>query len=125
MSKRFIKFIFVGLINTIVGYGSYSILLMFRVHYLFANTLSTVIGVLNSYLLNKKVTFNDVNTNVKTPFKFVGVYVVSYFIGTLNLFLLVKKYNINSYIAGFINLFITTLVSWFGHRYFSFREDLK
>ena len=124
MDKRFIKFIFVGILNTIVGYGAYSLLIFFKVNYIIANTISTIIGITCSYLLNKKITFNDVKTNNKTPFKFVGVYIFSYLIGIINLTILVKKCNINPYIAGFINLFITTLASWFGHRYFSFREDI-
>ncbi len=124
MDKRFIKFIFVGIINTIVGYGTYSLLIFLKVNYIIANTISTIIGIACSYLLNKKITFNDVNTNKKTPFKFVGVYIISYLIGTLNLTLLVKKCNVDSYIAGFINLFITTFVSWFGHKYLSFKEEI-
>lgn len=123
MNKRFIRFIFVGLLNTIVGYGTYSILIFLHAQYLIANTISTIIGITCSYLLNKKITFRDVKTNNKTPFKFISVYIFSYLIGIINLALLVKKCNINPYIAGFINLFITTFASWFGHRYFSFREE--
>ena len=125
MSKRFIKFIFVGGLNTIVGYGTYALFLWLGIYYLVASTLSTIIGVINSYLLNKKITFNDVNINTKTPFKFASVYLVSYLAGLLNLFILVKKCNIDSYVAGFMNLFVTTSISWFGHRYFSFKEDVK
>lgn len=125
MSKRFIKFIFVGILNTIVGYGSYGILLFLGINYLIANTLSTIIGIINSYILNRKITFNDASTTKKTPFKFVGIYIVSYLIGIFNLYILVRKCNINSYFAGFINIFVTTLISWFGHKYFSFREDVK
>lgn len=121
MNKRFIKFLFVGIINTIVGYGSYSIFIFLNIHYLIANTLSTIIGVINSYILNKKITFNDKKTNTKTPFKFVSVYVVSYLVGMINLKILVDFFNINSYIAGFFNLILTTLISWFGHKYFSFK----
>lgn len=125
INKQFVKFIFVGILNTIVGYGTYSILLFFKINYIIANTISTIIGILFSYLLNKKITFNNTKTNKKTPFKFVSVYIISYVVGTINLALLVKHYNANKYIAGFINLFITTFISWFGHKYFSFKESVK
>lgn len=125
IDKRFLKFIFVGILNTIVGYGSYIFLLLFGVNYIIANTLSTIIGVSCSYLLNKKITFNDSKTNKKTPFKFVSVYLVSYVVGTFNLALLVSHFGVDKYIAGFMNLFITTLISWFGHKYFSFKENVK
>ena len=120
MNKRFVKFIFVGILNTIVGYGSYSILVFLGLHYLFANTLSTIFGIITSYILNRKITFSDKKINIKTPIKFISVYAVSYLFGMLNLFILIDCIYINSYIAGFLNLILTTLISWFGHNKFSF-----
>lgn len=123
MDKRFIKFIIVGIINTIVGYGTYSLLITLKINYIIANTISTIIGISCSYLLNKKITFNDIKTTKETPIKFISVYALSYILGTISLTVLVKKCNVNEYIAGFINLFITTFISWFGHKYFSFKEE--
>lgn len=124
MNKQFIKFVFVGIINTVVGYGSFSIFVFFKINYILANTLSTILGVINSYLFNKKITFNDCKTTKNTPLKFIGVYIVSYIVGTVNLALLVQYFKISTYLAGFMNLFITTLTSWFGHKYFSFKESV-
>ena len=117
-----IRFLFVGGLNTIVGYGTYAILILLNVNYLLANTISTVVGVIHSYIWNRKFTFNS-NKDVKAElFKFVIVYGISYLIGLFNIFILVSKFGINKYIAGLVNLIITTLISWFGHKYFSFRR---
>ena len=120
-NKQFIKFVIVGIINTIVGYGTYGILIYFNVYYLIANTISTIIGVTNSYILNTRITFRDSKKDIKTPIKFVSVYIVSYIIGTLNLILLIKYFNVNSYIAGLFNIGVTTIISYFGHKLFSFK----
>ena len=64
-------------------------------------------------------------TNKISPIKFTSIYIVSYIIGTINLVLLVKICQVNTYVSGFINLFITTFVSWFGHKYFSFKESVS
>ena len=125
MDKRFFKFIFVGIINTIVGYGSYSILLFLGLNYFIANTVSTIVGICCSYLLNKNITFSDSNTTKKTPLKFISVYAFSYVLGMLSLYFFVNILHFNSYLAGFFNLFITTFISWFGHKYFSFKESVK
>ena len=122
MDKRFIKFIFVGILNTAIGYGTYSVLIFLNINYIIANTISTIVGISFSYLLNEKITFNDIKTNKKTPLKFISVYALSYILGTINLSVLVKICNVNEYTAGFVNLFITTFISWFGHKYFSFKE---
>lgn len=122
LNRQFIKFIFVGILNTIVGYGSFSLFVFFRINYVIANTLSTILGVINSYLLNKKITFKNNKIRKTTPLKFVTVYIISYIISTINLMVLVRYCNTNTYFAGFINLIMTTMISWFGHKYFSFKE---
>ena len=123
LNNRFVKFIFVGILNTIVGYGTYALLIFFGFNYIISSTVSTIVGVINSFILNKKITFSDKGINKKTPFKFISVYLLSYFIGLFNLSIFIKKLGFNPYLAGFINLFITTLISWFGHRYFSFSDN--
>ena len=117
-----IRFLFVGCLNTLVGYGTYAILIFFKCNYLIASTIGTIIGVIHSYLWNRFFTFKSNNNPKKEVPKFILVYLVSYLLGLLNLFILVQKLNINEYIAGIINIFITTLISWFGHKYFSFRR---
>ena len=116
-----IRFLFVGGLNTIVGYGTYALFIFFGVNYLIANTLSTIIGVIHSYIWNRNFTFKSSKSVKKEILKFVLVYGVSYLIGTLNILILVSLFNINEYISGGINLVFTTLISWFGHKYFSFK----
>ena len=125
IDKQFIKFVIVGVINTIVGYGSYSLLIYLNLNYIIANTISTIIGITNSYILNTKITFNESKRDAKTPFKFVSVYFISYIVGTFNLTILIKRLSVNSYIAGLCNIFVTTIISYFGHKYFSFKEVKK
>ncbi len=123
--KQQIRFLFVGGLNTIVGYGSYTILLLLGINYLIANTVSTIVGVIHSYMWNRKFTFESNKKIGKELIKFVLVYVISYLIGMLNISILVSKVGINEYMAGAFNLVITTLISWFGHKYFSFKEVKK
>lgn len=116
------RFLFVGGLNTIVGYGIYSLLIYFKVHYLIANSISTILAVIHSYMWNKYFTFKSKQKALKEIIKFSSVYLLSYIIGTILLFILKDKLNINSYLAGFINLIITTIISYFGHKYYSFKE---
>ena len=117
-----IRFLFVGGLNTLVGYGVYALLVYLGVNYLIANTVSTVVGVIHSYLWNRFFTFKSKNKALKEITKFVSVYIVSYLIGMFTLFIFKDKLNISPYIAGLINLVITTLISYFGHKYISFRK---
>ena len=121
-SYQGIRFLFVGGLNTIVGYGAYALLVYIGINYLIANTLSTIIGVAHSYLWNRYFTFKSKNKALKEITKFVSVYIVSYLIGMCTLFIFKDKLNISPYIAGLLNLVITTLISYFGHKYISFRD---
>ena len=121
--RQEIRFLFVGGLNTLVGYGLYAIFLMLNVNYLIANTLSTVLGVLHSYLWNRFFTFKSKEKASKEIVKFVSVYIISYLLGTATLFCFTSFLQLSPYIAGFINLFITTLISFFGHKYFSFSSE--
>lgn len=118
-----IRFLFVGGLNTIVGYGSYALLLLIGFNYLLSNTLSYIIGVIHSYLWNKNFTFKTKTKNISEIIRFVLVYISSYLFGLFTLFILVHYLKLNPYLAGLVNLIFTTLISWFGHNKFSFRSD--
>lgn len=118
--RQEIRFLFVGGLNTLVGYGVYALLLLLNINYLIANTISTIIGVLHSYLWNRFFTFKSKEKAGKEFLKFISVYIISYLIGTVSLYGFTGILNLSPYVAGLINLVITTLISWFGHKYFSF-----
>ncbi|MCI8467606.1 MAG: GtrA family protein [Bacilli bacterium] len=122
LKKQEFRFLFVGGLNTLVGYGIYALLLFFQVNYLIANTISTIIGIGHSYLWNRFYTFKSKEKASKEILKFISVYAISYILGTISLFFLKNFLQISPYIAGLINLVLTTLISWFGHKNFSFRK---
>ena len=78
-------------------------------------------GVLNSYILNKFWTFRVYRHSIMEFVRFVLVYLMSFLIGTCTLYCLVSIFILDAHIAGLINLFLTALISWLGHKYFSFR----
>ena len=118
---REVRFLFVGVINTIVGFGVFAIFVALGLPYLIANTFSTIIGVLNSYLWNRFFTFKSKNRALDEIIRFSFVYFVSYCFGLLFLWVIVGKMGVNTYFAGALNIFVTMLISWFGHKNFSFK----
>ena len=122
LAKQEIRFLMVGVLNTIVGYGLYALFLALNINYLVANTMSTILGVLHSYMWNRFYTFKSKEKAFQEFLKFSLVYLVSYLLGTLTLFIMKDKLALSPYIAGFVNLFFTTLISFFGHKYFSFKS---
>ena len=116
-----IRFLVVGVANTAVGYGTYAAVVFFNGHYLLANIISTIVGVTCSYFLNKYYTFKQYRKSLAEACRFISVYTVSFVLSNIILYILVSCLDVSPYIAGMVNLVFVTLISWFGHRYFSFR----
>lgn len=121
-SYKFIRFLFVGGINTAVGYGFYELFLFLGMHNVLATAVSTVIGTVNSYFWSKFFTFKSKNKSVSETIRFIIVYLVVFFIGMLDSYLLVNVWGINAHLAGLINICLNIIISWVGHNFFSFRS---
>lgn len=54
---QFLKFICVGMINSVVNYVAYLIVLALGGHYILANIVGFVLSVLSSYMINSRLVF--------------------------------------------------------------------
>lgn len=117
------RFLFVGVLNTIFGYGIYALFIYIGIQYILANTLSYILGILHSYIWNKYFTFKQTHRNLLEFIRFVSVYLLSYASSCLLLWLFVGKMGMSAYIAGVLSLFITTVISYVGHNFFSFQTQ--
>ena len=118
-----VRFLIVGGINTAVGYGTFATVIFLGGHYFLANFIATAVGVTVSYFLNKYFTFRQYKKSFTEILRFISVYLFSFILGNIILYVLVDIVSISPYLAGALNLIFTTLISWFGHKYFSFRPN--
>jgi len=121
LTRKEFRFLIVGGINTVVGYGAYAIFISIGIQYLIANIMSTIIGVINSYLWNRFFTFKSKGKALGEIMRFSLVYLTSFCCSTLFLYLIVGRFGMNTYIAGALNIVVTTIISWVGHKNFSFK----
>lgn len=122
MTKNlFIKFILVGMLNTIFGYGVYALLLFLGAHYSLASLAGTVLGVLFNFKTTGGLVFR-VNDN-RLIFKFFGVYGATYFMNIIGLKLLAALH-LNYYFAGALLLLPTAVVAFLLNRFFVFNKAL-
>lgn len=76
--KRFIRFIFTGVLNTVVGLLIYSMLILLNVEIWLALLIPMVTGVFFNYLTISKIAFNKIDT--KNFIKFIFSYLLIYFL---------------------------------------------
>ena len=127
LAREEIRFLIVGGINTVVGYALFALLQITIgdvIGYLGSLYLSYALSVTLAFVLHRRFTFRVNGTgNVLLDFlRFASVYVVSLAINTVALPILIELAGMNSLAAQAIIVVVTTLVSYFGHKLFSFRR---
>ncbi|MEH2066868.1 MAG: GtrA family protein [Nostoc sp.] len=118
-SKRFIRFLIVGVINTLFGYSLFSLLILLSFRYEVAALISTMCGVLFNFKTIGIIVFK--NNNNFLIFKFIGVYIIIYFLQILFLKQLLA-YKINLFVAGALILFPLALISYTLNKIFVFTK---
>ncbi|AIQ55093.1 GtrA family protein [Paenibacillus sp. FSL R7-0331] len=123
LKQETIKFLVVGVLNTLVGYGFFYICYtVAEWSYPLSLVISHIIGVVNSFLWNSKWTFNTAEIKLSRVLKFCLVYLVTLFLNLATLSFFVEWVGVEVLIAQLLSLFITTAVSFFGHKYWSFNK---
>ena len=120
-NSPFFKFVFVGGLNALVGYSVFAILILLGVHYIAVSIIAHIAGVTNSYFWNKYFTFRAGGQSSREIMRFIGVYTVHYFIGLTGLILFVEIFKLHPLVGQGIVLIITTLFSFFSHKYWTFK----
>lgn len=129
---RLIRFIIVGLWNTLFGYVAFCGFDTVFVHlfpsrtaaYMLASVLSTIVSILNAYIFHKRITFESKAKGwamIAEFFRFSTTYAITFCIGIISLPLLVEVYGFNPKIAAAIITLFCTIISYIGHLKLSFR----
>lgn len=118
--SEFIRYVLVGVINTIFGFFVYSVFLFFGAHFSIASLGATIIGSGFNYITYSRVVFNSKQTNKKF-LKFLLIY-ASLYVFSLLIISLFKKMNFNDYIAGIFNFILIPVVSYILNKFFVFRK---
>lgn len=101
--KEYIKFNIIGISNFVVSQIFYiTLLLVFKLHYITAYTITSVLSVIASYFLNSKYTFKNDNYSTKNLYLSVLVYVFEYIFNITIIILLVMVFDVNKIIAPLI-----------------------
>jgi len=103
------RFLFIGGINTLFGYGVFALFIYMGMHYALAALLGTVCGVLFNFKTTGIFVFRSHENRL--IFRFVAVYLVVYALNVLGL-KLGAMMDINAYIAGAVLILPTAIVAY-------------
>lgn len=120
---QIIKFCLVGILNTIVGYGAFFILVNY-LYYLLALLIAHIIGVIHSFLWNKFWIFKTKKFNLDEFIKFNVVYVIVFLANAVALYVCVDLISVDPKVAQLILLPLITAISFFGQKLWTFKAGV-
>lgn len=131
LDEKFIKFLLVGVVNTIVGAGTMFLLYnLCNWSYWWASAANYVVGGICSYFLNKFFTFKDNSKSIKQIVLFILnlfiCYIIAYWLSKEIIFAILNgsvSVKLIENIAMLVGMCTYTLLNYFGQRLFIFKSN--
>lgn len=120
---QFLKFGIVGISNTLLTAGVIWLLLktMNYSDYL-ANIIGYVVGLINSFLWNRKWTFESKTRVSDTIYKFIGIFAICYLFQLGNLYVLLHFTNVDPYLSQLLSIGVYTILNFGMNKYYTFKN---
>jgi putative flippase GtrA len=116
---QFVRFLFVGLINSIFGYGCFSFFLYLGLHYSLALFFATVAGILFNFKSIGTLVFKS-NDN-RLVFRFIGSYSIIYLINAAGISAF-SRVGLTPYISGAILILPMAVLAFILNKRFVFNH---
>lgn len=121
--REFSKFVFVGILNTGLGYLLFALFIYVGIFYLLSMTISHILTVIHSYFWNRSFTFKSKGSYQKELPKFFVVYTIVYFLNFILLYITVGLLKLNVYVSQVFILGFVVVTSFCGQRYWTFKKS--
>jgi putative flippase GtrA len=123
--KQFSRYLLVGAINSILGNS-----VLFGCMYLLkwspelSNIAGYSVGLISSYVLNKKYTFVSVQSRHFEMLRFLIVFAFAYLLNFLALLMLIYRMNINEGLSQILAGIVYLLISYVMNKHYVFKNRL-
>ena len=121
LKHDFIRFILVGILNTIFGYSIYALFVFIGFNFVVASFFATILGILFNFQTIGRLVFQAHNNRL--IFRFFAIYGIVFLLGVIFIWLL-KLIGFNNYTAGLIALFPNAIISYLLNKFYVYRRDI-
>ena len=117
-----VRFLIVGIANTVVGLLSiYLLKWLLGFDDAIANILGYMIALALSFVLNRGWTFEHSGPILPAFLRFVCIFAVAYLVNLAIVMASIRVFGVNAYLAHAIGIAPYTVLFYLGSRYFAFR----
>ncbi len=120
INEKFFKFLFVGFLNTIVSYLLYAFFVTIGLIPNLALFFQYILGVLWNFKTTGIIVFK--NHDNKLIFKFIGTYIITFFINSLFLNILAVQLKLNEYLSQAILVLPVAVLSFLLFKFWVFKK---
>ena len=120
--SNFIKFVSVGVSNTIISLAIYYLLKGVGVYYLIATVVGYIISSITGYILNKLWVFKYKEEKKKSVFRYYTLYLSALMLNLILMKLQVSVLGISDNIAPLFTLVVTTLYNYYFSKVWVFKS---
>lgn len=120
-----LRFLAVGALNTGLGFGLFALLQFLigeQIGEVFVLLLAHLGASSVAFVLHRRVTFRVSGSILKDYLRFQTVFIVPIGINLIVLPILTRVLGVNVYLAQALITVVSVTISYFGHKYFSFRR---
>ena len=119
--NEFIKYSIIGILSISIDFAVYSICQYnFDISASRSKIFSYIIASTNSFIFNRKITFNSKSRSYKQPFKFIVIYFISlFFNSTVHDFIILFE---EEYLPFIIATIVSVLINFNGQKHWVFRK---
>ncbi len=118
---RVIRFVLVGLLNTVFGYSIFALMIKIGIHYALATFIGTILGVLFNFFTTGRMVFNSLGN--KQLLRFILVYIFLYVINIFLLEVLITA-GLSAYLGGFVLIPVMAPIGYFLQTRFTFKQSI-
>ena len=119
--RKFVKYLFVGFMNTVFSYMVYAICVTILSRPTLSLAISYVIGILFNFQTTGRIVFKNKNNTL--IFKFFLSYLTTFFINRYFLDTLVSTFQVDKYLSQAILVFPIAMISFLLLKHFVFVES--
>ncbi len=120
IDRSMLKFIVVGISNTLIGLAIiYAAKWFLRIDDLTANLMGYGVGIMFSFICNKRWTFGHIGGTVPAFARFFAVLVAAYLLNLITVIWAIRL-GINDYLAQALGVVPYTAFSYLGSKHFAF-----
>lgn len=126
---QFVEFGLVGVLNTLISYVVYVILVFFSIHYLLGSLVGFLVSVINAYYWNDRYVFQADKKEKRVWWKSFFKTFISYagtglILNNILLILWVNVLGIHEMLGPILNLFISVPVNFILNKYWAFKKSV-